>query len=169
VTPEPRGAGSPAPHEDTFNGDAPMNDVKRNFKRFLRVGLSTALVSIFVHAGAALADDVTVSLSGQQEIPPVTTTATGTGTLSVGPDKSITGKLTVSGMSVTVAHIHEAAAGSNGPIIIPLTRTSDTVWVVPAGAKLTDAQYESYKAGKLYFNIHSEAHKSGEIRGQIRP
>jgi hypothetical protein len=72
-------------------------------------------------------------------------------------------------MSATVAHIHEAAAGSNGAIIIPLTKTSDNVWVVPPGARLTDAQYESYKAGKLYFNIHSEAHRSGEIRGQIRP
>jgi hypothetical protein len=34
---------------------------------------------------------------------------------------------------------------------------------------LTDAQYASYKAGNLYYNFHTEAHKSGEIRAQIRP
>jgi hypothetical protein len=39
------------------------------------------------------------------------------------------------------------------------------VWNVPLGTKLTDAQYESYKAGNLYFNIHSAANKAGEIRG----
>ena len=27
----------------------------------------------------------------------------------------------------------------------------------------------SYKAGNLYYNIHSAAWKSGEIRGQIKP
>jgi hypothetical protein len=68
-----------------------------------------------------------------------------------------------------VAHIHEAAAGTNGSIVVPLIRTGDNVWSVPPGARLTDAQYESYKAGNLYFNIHSEAHRSGEIRGQIKP
>ena len=146
-----------------------MNGVKQFARRLLRVVLSAATVWVIGHSGAALADEITLTLSGQQEIPPVTTPATGTGTLTVGPDKSISGKVTVSGISATVAHIHEAVAGSNGSIIIPLTKISDNVWVVPAGAKFTDAQYESYKAGKLYFNIHSEAHKSGEIRGQIRP
>ena len=99
----------------------------------------------------------------------MTTSGSGAGTFNVGEDKSVSGKVTVSGLAVTVAHIHEAPAGSNGPIIIPLTKTSDTVWVVPAGTKLTDAQYASYKAGNLYYNFHSEAHRSGEIRGQIRP
>jgi len=69
----------------------------------------------------------------------------------------------------TVAHIHEAAAGTTGSIIVPLSKISDNVWAVPAGAKLTDAQYESYKAGNLYCNVHSAAYKSGEIRGQIKP
>jgi hypothetical protein len=40
---------------------------------------------------------------------------------------------------------------------------------VPADAKLTDEQYESYTAGDLYINVHSAGHKDGEIRGQIKP
>ena len=108
-------------------------------------------------------------LSGNQEIPPVATSASGTGTLTVNADRSVIGNATITGMSVTVAHLHEGAAGTSGPIIIPLIRTADNVWSVPSGARLTDAQYESYKAGNLYFNIHSEAHRSGEIRGQIKP
>jgi hypothetical protein len=108
-------------------------------------------------------------LSGNQEIPPVATSASGTGTITVNADRSVIGNATITGMSVTVAHIHEAAAGTNGSIIVLLIRTADNVWSVPSGARLTDAQYESYKAGNLYFNIHSEAHRSGEIRGQIKP
>ena len=146
-----------------------MNGVRQIARRLGRVVLGAATVWVVGFSGAVPAEEITVALSGQNEIPPVTTPASGTGTLTIGPDKSVGGKVTISGMSATVAHIHEAAAGSNGGIIIPLTKTSDNVWAVPAGTKLTDAQYESYKAGRLYFNIHSEAHKSGEIRGQIKP
>jgi hypothetical protein len=110
-----------------------------------------------------------LSLSGAQEVPPVTTSASGTGTISVGADKSVSGSVTTSGLAAMAAHIHEGAMGANGPVIIPLTKTSDNVWSVPAGAKLTDAQYESYKAGKLYVNVHSAANKGGEIRAQLKP
>jgi hypothetical protein len=72
-------------------------------------------------------------------------------------------------MQPTAAHIHEAAQGTNGPIVIPLTKSSDATWSVPAGAKLTDAQYKSYLAGNLYVNVHSAAHKGGEIRAQLSP
>jgi len=146
-----------------------MSEIKRFAGRVLRLALSATTATSIAYASAARADEITVTLSGNQEIPPVTTAATGTGTLTVGPDKSISGKLTVTGMAPTVAHIHEAAAGANGPIIVPLTKVSDGVWAVPAGVKFTDAQFESYRSGKLYFNVHSEAHRSGEIRGQIKP
>lgn len=146
-----------------------MKAVKQFARHSLVAVVSAATVLVAAYSGSSLSDEIKVTLSGDQEIPPVTTSASGTGTFMVGADKSVSGSATISGMSVTVAHIHDAAAGKNGPIIFPLTKVSDTVWTVPAGVKLTDAQYESYKAGNLYFNIHSAAYKGGEIRAQIRP
>ena len=146
-----------------------MYTVKQFAKHLLWVVVSAVTVLFAGYSGSVLSNEVKVTLSGDQEIPPVTTSASGTGTITVAADKSVSGNATISGMSVTVAHIHEAAAGKNGPIVFPLTKTSDTVWTVPADTKLTDAQYESYKAGNLYFNIHSAAHKAGEVRGQIKP
>jgi hypothetical protein len=121
------------------------------------------------YSSFAAGEEVKVALSGSQEIPPVTTSASGTGTINVGPDRSVTGGVNVSGVAATVVHIHEGAAGANGPIVVPLAKTADNTWVIPAGTKLTDAQYASYKAGLLYFNVHSDAHRGGEIRGQIKP
>jgi len=146
-----------------------MNRMQRCAEQVLRVVLSVAAFWAVGHASFVCAQEITVTLSGNQEIPPVVTSATGTGTLIIGPDRSISGKVTVSGMAATVAHIHEAAAGANGPIIIPLTKVSENIWMVPADAKLTDAQYEAFRAGRLYFNVHSEAQRSGEIRSQIKP
>jgi CHRD domain-containing protein len=129
---------------------------------------ATALVVVgFSLPGSS--DELKVVLSGDQEIPPVTTSASGIGTISVGADKSVRGSVTVTGVSPTAAHIHEAPAGKSGPIIIPLVKTADNVWSVPEGAKLTDAQYESYKAAGLYYNVHSATYRGGEIRGQIKP
>jgi len=146
-----------------------MDTVKHFAKQSLWVLVSAVTVFVVGYSGSVLSDEIKVTLSGDREIPPVTTVASGTGTIIVGADKSVSGNATVSGVSVTAAHVHEAAAGKNGPIVFPLTKTSDTVWTVPAGTKLTDAQYESYKAGNLYFNIHSATNKAGEIRGQIKP
>ena len=145
-----------------------MNSVKRVAKHALLAVASVVTIALAGQSGPAFCSDHKVALTGDQEIPPVTTSASGTGILKVGADRTISGSVFVSGMSVTVAHIHEAPAGKNGPIVIPLTRTSDSVWTVRADTKLTDSQYESYKAGNLYFNIHSAAHKTGEIRGQIK-
>ena|SRR5881394_1457326 len=146
-----------------------MNIFRQSATLLLRLIAVGVALSCAGHSGFALSQQVKVQLTGAQEIPPVETSASGIGILSVAADKSVSGSVTVSGMSVTVAHIHEAGAGTTGLIIIPLTKTSDTVWTVPADAKLTDAQYESFKAGNLYFNVHSAGHKTGEVRGQIRP
>ena len=109
-----------------------------------------------------------LTLSGTQEVPPVSTMGSGSGTIVVNSDKSVSGSVTVSGFTATAAHIHSGAAGQNGPVVIPLTQNG-TTFSVPAGAKLTDAQYDLYKAGNLYVNVHSAANKGGEIRAQLKP
>ncbi|MBA2658370.1 MAG: CHRD domain-containing protein [Nitrosospira sp.] len=119
-------------------------------------------------AGVATAGEVKVNLSGDQEVPAVQTSATASGAVTVEDDKSIKGKITTSDIKGTGAHIHEGALGKNGPDIITLKKTSDNEWSVPSGAKLTDAQYDAYKAGNLYINVHSDANKGGEIRGQLK-
>ncbi len=107
------------------------------------------------------------TLTGANEVPPNSSTATGVGNIHVTSDGTVTGGVTVTGMTATVAHIHEAAPGKNGPVIVPLTKTGDNAFGVPAGAKLTDAQYASYLAGNLYVNVHSAAFPPGEIRAQL--
>jgi hypothetical protein len=111
---------------------------------------------------------VKVALSGNNEVPPVQTKATGGGTITVGQDKSVSGSVTTKGIEGTAAHIHDGAPGKNGPVIIPLTKNGET-WSVPAGSKLTDEQYKNFHAGNLYVNVHSAANKAGEIRGQLTP
>jgi len=124
--------------------------------------LAALLVGATLFSTAASAADVKVSLHGSEEVPAVTTAALGSGTLKIADDRT-------KGIEGTVAHIHLAAKGKNGPPIITLTKTADGEWSVPAGSKLTEEQYASFKAGDLYVNVHSAANKSGEIRGQLNP
>ncbi|MSP41553.1 MAG: CHRD domain-containing protein [Deltaproteobacteria bacterium] len=125
-----------------------------------------------IAVGCAMTSDmgqkeIKVALSGDQEVPPVKTSATGSATFVIAADKTVTGKVTTSGVEATAAHIHEAAKGANGPVIVPLAKAADNSWSPAAGAKLTDAQYSSYLAGNLYVNVHSAANKAGEIRAQL--
>lgn len=109
-----------------------------------------------------------VALTGANEVPPVSTSATGSGTVTVNPDHTVTAEITVTGMQATASHIHMGAAGANGPVIVPFTKTGDNKFSAPAGAKLTDEQYAAFKAGNTYVNVHSDAHKGGEIRAQLK-
>ncbi|HXC10612.1 MAG TPA: CHRD domain-containing protein [Steroidobacteraceae bacterium] len=140
-------------------------------KPFSRVHIRAlvAAAGLIAFCGASFAADVKVTLIGAEETPPVTTTATGKGTITIGADKSVSGTIKTMGIVGTVAHIHVGAPGQAGPPIITLDKTADGVWAVPAGSKLTDEQFASFKAGNLYVNVHSAEHKPGEIRGQLKP
>lgn len=132
-----------------------------------RAAFATLLAASF---SLASAKDEKISLTGAQEVPAVTTDAKGEGMIKIGMDKSVSGKITTTGIEGTMGHIHEGAApGQNGPPIITLEKAADGSWTVPAGSKLTDEQYDAFKAGKLYVNIHSAAHKGGEIRAPLKP
>jgi CHRD domain len=118
---------------------------------------------------AAYATDVAVKLTGDQEVPATTSSAAGAGTIVIKNDKSVSGSIKTTGIEGTVAHIHLAEPGKNGPPIITLNKTSDNTWSVPDGSKLTDDQYKAFKDGNLYVNVHSAEHKGGEIRTQLKP
>ena len=78
-------------------------------------------VAAAAFAGLAMADDMMLKLSGDNEVPPVKTAASGSGTISVAADKTISGSVTTTGVQGTMAHIHTAEAGKNGPVTIPLS------------------------------------------------
>ena len=80
-----------------------------------------------------LAKDVKVSLTGTEETPPVTTSATGQGTISIGKDHTVRGSIKTTGIDGVAAHIHVGAPGQSGPPIITLTKDADGVWKVPDG------------------------------------
>ena len=109
------------------------------------------------------------TLSGAQEVPANTSAASGSSTIHVAPDRSVTGAVRYTGMVATAAHLHEAPLGANGPAIVPLVKTGDGLFAVPADASLTPPQYASYLAGNLYVNVHSAAYPAGEIRAQLKP
>ena len=128
---------------------------------------SMLAIAMFTVAGLAFGADVKVSLSGANEVPPVTTSATGDGTITVADDGAVSGSVTTKGVQGTAAHIHMGAAGKNGPVVVPFTKEGDT-YKAAAGAKLNADQLKAFKAGELYFNVHSAANPNGEIRGQLK-
>jgi len=109
-----------------------------------------------------------VKLSGAEEVPPLSVPGSGSGAFRVAEDGSISGSVTTKDVEGTMAHIHRAAKGANGPVIVPLDKKGDT-YSVPAGRKLTPQQMDDLKAGNLYVNVHTNRNKGGEVRGQIRP
>lgn len=135
----------------------------------LRSHISATLLlaaSLLVGPGLVFAAGLAVTLSGSQEVPPNNSAGKGNGQITVAPDGTVSGSVAVSGMTPTVAHIHDGAAGKNGPVIVKLDRT-DSGFAVPPGTKFNEAQLASFKAGSTYINVHSEAFPPGEIRGQL--
>lgn len=109
-----------------------------------------------------------LTLTGAEEVPAVKTGAKGGGSFRIADDGAVSGSVSTTGVKGTMAHIHMAAKGANGPVIVPLTKNGDT-YSVPEGRKLTPEQLKAFKEGRLYVNVHSVAHKGGEIRAQLQP
>ncbi len=142
-------------------------------KQLLVIAVSVLLASCSTYQDKAPAwmpgsNAVSVKLTGDEEVPPVKVSGSGSGSIRVNSDGTVSGSVSTTGVEGTMAHIHQGAKGQNGPIIIPLTKSGDT-YAVPPGAKLTDAQMKAFKEGNLYVNVHTARNKGGEVRGQLNP
>ena len=121
--------------------------------------------------GGASAAQVKYSakLDGASETPP--NDSKGTGALDAQFDtatKVLTWTVTYSGLTgpATAAHFHgPAPAGKAAGVMVPIK--SDLASPIKGSATLTEDQEKALTAGEIYFNIHTEAHKAGEIRGQL--
>jgi hypothetical protein len=123
------------------------------------------------------------TLAGTNEVPPVTTTATGTATATLdistkvltvtGTYTGLSGAVTAPGALASGAHIHgPAAAGANAGVLFNLTATAGTpvtggTFTQTTTITLTDAQITEINNGQYYVNLHTVANPGGEIRGQL--
>ena len=138
-----------------------------------RLALS-AVVALLLSACATPMRSETVrlggALSGAQEVPPVSTS--GTGTLDATFDKAsrkLSYTVNYSGLTgpATGAHFHgPAAQGQNAGVVVPLSSTASPI---RGEATLTQAQASDLLAGRWYVNVHTGAHPGGEIRAQVMP
>ena len=113
----------------------------------------------------------TFGLSGAQEVPAVTTMASGNGYALV---NSLTYDLDLvvhtNGVDdATAAHIHTGRVGMNGDVLVALEQSADDagMWMTADDAMLTPAIFEVLASGGHYVNVHTPANPSGELRGQI--
>ena len=112
---------------------------------------------------------MTASLSGASEVPP--TTSSGSGTVEASLNKQtneLSWTVTYSGLSgpATGGHFHgPAMAGQNAGVLVPITGSLASP--IRGVASLTAAQAADLMAGKWYVNLHTAANPNGEIRGQL--
>jgi hypothetical protein len=104
-------------------------------------------------------------LTGDQETPPVSTSALGDATFVVNSNGTITYNVTTTGLTGTAAHIHTGAFGVGGGVTFALSG-GPTTWSGTTAA-MTATQFATLQTLGMYVNVHTTAHVNGEIRGQI--
>jgi CHRD domain len=133
-----------------------------------RAWFSVGVLTVFLVWGSAQADQ-TKFKADLAPGPGVTSLGKGNATASFdSATKSLTWTVDYSGLNgpATAAHIHGPAdPGANAGIVVPFS--GNLASPIKGSATLTDAQIAQLEAGKWYVNIHTEANKGGEIRGQL--
>ncbi len=104
------------------------------------------------------------NLTGEQEVPPVTTTNTASAMIIANPARDAFRYVLTTTATPTDEHLHWGPGGFNGPIAIPFTQVGKTS---TGTASLTVAHAADLDAGRLYANVHTAAFPRGELRGQI--
>jgi hypothetical protein len=108
-------------------------------------------------------------LSGTTETPP--NDAPGKGAVKATYDtatKKLSWTITYSGLTgpATAAHFHgPAPVGKAAGVELPVPGAEKSP--IEGSATLTDAQAKDLMDGMIYFNIHTDKNKGGELRGQL--
>jgi len=118
----------------------------------------------------AMAEDI--AMVGANEVPTaVATTATGLAILRMTTDKKLYSKVTVTNLeandTLAAAHIHKAAVGVNGNVIVGLCASAADFGIAKSST-LADDVFAAVKNDPVYVNAHSTNHPAGFVRGQIR-
>jgi hypothetical protein len=139
---------------------------------FFRPALAGLTLSAFLFTGVSAFAEMLpykADLKASTEVPP--NDSKGTGAVDATYDttsKKLSWTITYSGLTgpATAAHFHgPAAASANAPPVVPLS--GNLASPVKGDATLTDPQAADLQAGRWYFNVHTAAHKDGELRGQV--
>jgi hypothetical protein len=130
-------------------------------------GLALTVVLGFTGPAKAEVVNLKATLNAKNEVPPNSSQGTGTVTATYDTTgKKLSWKGSYSGLSgpATAAHFHSGETGKNGAVVVPIVPNTSPF---EGSAMLTDAQASELLAGKWYVNVHTEANKAGEIRGQV--
>jgi hypothetical protein len=136
---------------------------------FRRALIASALTIGLIGSASAATLHYKAALDGKSEVPATTSPATGDllATLDT-VTKTLSFTLTFQGLTgpATAAHFHgPAAAGAAAGVAVGIGK--DVASPTTGKVTLTDAQMKDLMAGKWYVNIHTDANKGGEIRGQV--
>jgi hypothetical protein len=143
-------------------------------KPYLTVGVTNPAPEPAPGTAGALQDTsggttLSATLSGGEETPPVTTSATGTATFTFNEDRTqLAYDVRVSGLSgsATGMHIHRGARGVAGDIVYTLTNP-DANGVATGSVAVNAPDVDPLLQGAFYLNVHTAANPNGEIRGQV--
>ncbi|MGE5685388.1 MAG: CHRD domain-containing protein [Nitrososphaerota archaeon] len=157
------------------------------FSGFLVIAVSlSALITLpAIDSAYAVKRIYDAPLSGENEVPPVQSSATGLAEFTPPVNDTIKYRINITGISgATGAHIYSGQAGENGEVIADLlTETSknndvsygmtirgnlsDSGLKGPMEGKTLDDLVTAMDSGETYVNIHTAQQPDGEIRGQI--
>ncbi|MGE0503079.1 MAG: CHRD domain-containing protein [Rhizobiaceae bacterium] len=135
------------------------------------ISLAAVVAAASTLALPALAETVKMSatLDGAQQSPALDVPGKGTADLTFETEsKMLTWTVEYSDLSGPPAagHFHGPAdKGTNAGVAVPFE--GDLASPIKGSATLTDAQAADLLAGKYYINLHTAAHKGGEVRGQV--
>ncbi|MBI5758891.1 MAG: CHRD domain-containing protein [Planctomycetales bacterium] len=130
-----------------------------------------------VSANLGTGADLTATLNGAQEVGPTGSAATGTASVTYNLSaQTFNLDLFVQGIvrtNINGFHLHQAAPGVNGSVIIDLlalgsfTDVTGGIRYAVNNIPLSAVQQDNLLNGLTYFNIHTTAFGTGEIRGQV--